>query len=142
MSQKNVEIVQHMLDAFNRGDVAAVIAAFDESCELHEPPETPDTPTSGFRGHDGVREWMANLREVAAVQFEPTSFAASGGVIFSEWIARGHGHHSGVPVEWTHVCRASHTRRQDCSRTSLPRQGSGPRSRRAAGVAVACRCTV
>jgi ketosteroid isomerase-like protein len=101
MSQENVDVMRRMLDAFNRGDVAAVTATFEENCELHEPPETPDTPTAGFRGHDGIREWMTNLREVAGVQFEPTSSAASGAVIFSEWIARGVGHGSGVPIEWT-----------------------------------------
>jgi ketosteroid isomerase-like protein len=101
MSQENVDVMRQMLDAFNRGDVAAVTANFDESCELHEPPETPDTPTRGFRGHDGVRAWMTNLHEVAGVQFEPTSSKTSGEVVFSEWVARGVGHGSGVPIEWT-----------------------------------------
>jgi ketosteroid isomerase-like protein len=70
MSQENINVVRQMLDAFNRGDVPAVIAAFDENCELHEPPEMPDAPAPGFRGHDGIREWMTNLREVAGVEFE------------------------------------------------------------------------
>jgi ketosteroid isomerase-like protein len=37
MSQENVEIVRGMFEAFNRGDIAAVFAHFDEECELHEP---------------------------------------------------------------------------------------------------------
>jgi ketosteroid isomerase-like protein len=90
-----------MLDAFNRGDVPAVIATFDQSCVLSEPPETPDRPAQGFRGHDGIREWMANLRAVARVRFEPRSFTASGDVILSELASRGTGQASGVPVEWT-----------------------------------------
>ncbi len=101
MSQENVEVVRHMLDAFNRGDVEAVIAAFDESCELYEPPEVPDRPGRGFRGHDGIREWMANRRGVAGVRFEPHSFTTSGDVILCEWASRGRGQASGVPVEWT-----------------------------------------
>jgi ketosteroid isomerase-like protein len=67
MSQENIEVVRHMLDAFNRGDVPAVLAAFDRNCELDEPPEMPDRRPGGFRGHDGIREWMANLREVAGI---------------------------------------------------------------------------
>ena len=77
MSQENVDVVRHMLDAFNRGDVPAVLAAFDQNCELDEPPEMPDRRPQGFRGHDGIREWMANLREVAGIEFEPLSFTTS-----------------------------------------------------------------
>ena len=101
MSQENVAVVRQMFDAFNRGDVFAVIAAFDENCELDEPPEMPDKPALGFHGHDGIREWMANLREVARVRFEPMSFTAGADVIVSELAARGLAQASGVPVEWT-----------------------------------------
>jgi ketosteroid isomerase-like protein len=101
MSHQNVEVVRRMLAAFNRGDVPAVVAAFDERCELHEPQEVPDSPALGFHGHDGIREWMANLRGVAGVRFEPRSFTTSGEVILSEWASRGLGRVSGVPVEWT-----------------------------------------
>ncbi len=100
MSQENVEIVRGMVDAFNRGDVDAVIASFHEHCELHEPPEMVDTPRAGFRGHDGIREWMANLRETAEIRFEPTSFITDGDSVFSEWVARGLGQTGGVPIEW------------------------------------------
>jgi ketosteroid isomerase-like protein len=100
MSQQNIDVVREMLDAFNRGDVPAVIAAFDENCELDEPPEMPDRPAVGFHGHDGIRKWMTNLREVAGVQFEPTSFTTSGDVIVSEWASRGLGQASGVPFGW------------------------------------------
>src|SRR2546423_1127060 len=44
MAEENVEIVRPMPGAFTRGDVHAVIAAFDEHCELSEPPEVPDRP--------------------------------------------------------------------------------------------------
>jgi ketosteroid isomerase-like protein len=43
---------------------------------------------------------MANLRETAAVQFEPVSLASRGDTIVSEWASRGLGEASGVPVEW------------------------------------------
>jgi hypothetical protein len=54
----DIGVVRQMLDAFNRGDVPAVIAAFDENSELDEPPETPDGPAPGFPGHDAsVSGW-------------------------------------------------------------------------------------
>ena len=84
MSQENVDVVRRMFDAFNRGDVDAVIATFDEGCVVEEPREMPDSPSLGFRGHDGIREWMANLRGVAGVRFEPRSFTTGGDVVVSD----------------------------------------------------------
>jgi ketosteroid isomerase-like protein len=101
MSQENIDVVRRMLDAFNRGDVDAVIAAFHEGCEVSEPPEVPDRPALGFHGHDGIRDWMINLREVAGVEFRPRNFTTSGDVIVTELGSRGQGQASGVPVEWT-----------------------------------------
>jgi ketosteroid isomerase-like protein len=100
MSEEKVEVVRRMFDAFNRGDVETVVAAFDEGCQLHEPPEMPDTPAEGFRGHQGIREWMANLRETGGIQFEGTSFTTSDDLVFSEWIGSGRGQGSGVPINW------------------------------------------
>ena len=100
-SQENVEVVRRMLDAFNDGDPDAVIATFDEGCSVEEPVEMPDSPSQGFRGHDGIREWMANLRGVAGVRFEPRSFTTGADAVVSELAARGQGQGSGVPVEWT-----------------------------------------
>jgi hypothetical protein len=57
MSQENAEIVRENVEAFNRDDFDGVMAAFDEDCELYEPPEMPDRPADGFpwaRGHPRV----------------------------------------------------------------------------------------
>jgi ketosteroid isomerase-like protein len=101
MSRENVEPVRRMIDAFNRDDVDTVVAAFDENCEIDEPPEMPDSPPSGYRGHDGIREWMENLRGVAGAGFEPRSFTPSGDLLLCELVSRGVGRGSGVPIEWT-----------------------------------------
>jgi ketosteroid isomerase-like protein len=100
-SQDSVEVVRRMLDAFNRDDVDAVIAAFDDDCEINEPPEMPDSPAVGYRGHDGIRDWMGNLRAVAGAEFEPRRFESSGDSLLCELASTGLGHASGVPVEWT-----------------------------------------
>jgi ketosteroid isomerase-like protein len=98
---EDTEAICQMIEAFNRDDLGGVLAAFDENCELYEPPEMPDRPARGFRGHAGIREWMEKLRGIAGVRFEPQSFTTSGGVIVSEWASRGRGESSGVPIEWT-----------------------------------------
>jgi ketosteroid isomerase-like protein len=100
-SQAQGEVVRRMLDAFNRDDVEAVIAAFDDDCEISEPPEMPDSPVSGYRGHAGIRHWMGNLRGVAGAGFEPRHLEASGNSLLCELASTGLGHASRVPVEWT-----------------------------------------
>jgi ketosteroid isomerase-like protein len=107
MSPGNEEVVRDMLDAFNRDDLEAVIASFDESCEIVEPSEMPDSPALGYRGHDGIREWMANLRGTARAEFEPRAFTTAGELLLCELASRGLGQASGVPVEWTTFAVAS-----------------------------------
>jgi ketosteroid isomerase-like protein len=97
----SVEVVRRMLNAFNSDHVEAVIAAFDDDCEIIEPPEMPDSPALGYRGHDGIREWMGNLRGVAGAEFEARHFEPTEGTLLCELASRGLGHASAVPVEWT-----------------------------------------
>ena len=101
MSQANVDVVRTMVEAFNRGDLAAVTAAFAEDCRVDEPPEMPDQPAGGYRGRDGVGEWMMNLRDLLGIRFEPIGLEARGDVVVSELVGRGLGQASGAPVEWT-----------------------------------------
>ena len=95
MSEENVELVRGMLDAFNRDDVDTVVAAFEEGCEIKEPLEMPDSPATGYRGHDGIRAWMGNLRGVAGAGFEPRRFTPSGDVLLCELASRGVGLRAG-----------------------------------------------
>jgi len=96
--------VRRLADAFNRGDFEGVVAQFDPDCRLEEPPQMPDRPAGGYRGHDGIREWMANLRRTAEIRFEPRSFEVAGDAIVSEWRATGVGRASGAPMDWvSHV---------------------------------------
>ena len=67
---------------------------------MSSPPEVPDSPVLGYRGHQGVREWMANLRETAQAEFKPRAFTTTGDLVLCELVSRGLGQ-SGVPIEWT-----------------------------------------
>ena len=58
MSQENVEIVRRVIDAYNRRDVAAILAVCDEdvSCfSVVAPVEGP------YRGHDGLRQYFEGV---------------------------------------------------------------------------------
>ena len=52
-----VDVVRRSNDAFNRGDVEAVIALSDPEIEVEDVPELPEAQV--FRGHDGLRELLA-----------------------------------------------------------------------------------
>jgi ketosteroid isomerase-like protein len=101
MSQENVEVVRGLVDAFNRDDIDTVLAAFDQNCEIDEPPQMPDSPATGYLGHKGVREWMGNLRGVGGIGFELRSSAPLGELLLCELAGRGLGRGSDVPIEWT-----------------------------------------
>jgi ketosteroid isomerase-like protein len=98
--EDDIELVRRMLAAFARDDADAVIAEFDDRCEIREPREMPDSPASGFRGHDGVREWIANLRRTGEITFEPIRFEERGRLIVVDLVGRGRGESSGAPIEW------------------------------------------
>jgi len=65
MSQENVEIVRHTLNAFNRQGVEAALAYFDPEVEWLGPPEWLEAGL--YKGHDGIREiaslWTDNFDE-------------------------------------------------------------------------------
>lgn len=100
MSRENVEVVRGLVDAFNRDDVDRVLAAFDEGCNVEEPPQMPDSPATGYQGHEGVRKWMGNLRGVGGISFEYRSSAPVGEALLCELASRGLGRGSDVPIEW------------------------------------------
>ena len=60
----------------------------------------PDSPPTGYRGHEGVREWMENLREVGGVMFELRSVTPNGEALLCEVASRGQGRGSDLPIEW------------------------------------------
>ena len=94
----------------------------------------PDSPAMGYRGHVGIREWMGNLRAVAGAGFRAPA-------LHTEW--RRPALRAGV--ERARACERGANRMddfrgvrdawpQDRPGTSLPQQGRGRGSRRAAGV--------
>ena len=99
MAEENADVIREMLDAFSRGDVDGVLASFDPRCELHEPPEMVET--AGYHGHDGIRAWMANLRQVGEIVFEPVHYSGSGDLVVCEVAGRGRGQASGAPFDWS-----------------------------------------
>jgi ketosteroid isomerase-like protein len=101
MSQENVERVRRGFEAFNRCDYESWIALFDEDTEFLDLAETPDTGV--FRGHAGIRVWLAKLQEAwgEGFRFEPLSITPGDDVVVVDTLARGVGLESDVKVEMT-----------------------------------------
>ncbi len=100
MSQENVESLRAAFEAFNRGDDEAWIADYHDDAEFSDLEDIPDS--RNYRGHDGIRQWLADGRSVVErLRFEPRSFRDAGDTVLVEVAASGTGIGSGVPVEWT-----------------------------------------
>ena len=63
MSRENMEIVRRSYDAFNRGDLDAVLESVDPLIAVEYWGERPD-PDRSYHGHAGVREFVGQLREI------------------------------------------------------------------------------
>jgi ketosteroid isomerase-like protein len=94
-----LETIRAGFDAFNRGDYETWIARYAEDTEFLDLAETPDTGV--FRGHAGIRAWLAKLQEAwgEGFRFEPVSFTQGDRVVVVDTRAKGIGEGSGVPIE-------------------------------------------
>jgi ketosteroid isomerase-like protein len=57
MAQKNVDLARRLLQAFNDGDIEAIVAECDPAVEWEEQSIPGVEPV--YHGHDGVRQWAA-----------------------------------------------------------------------------------
>jgi ketosteroid isomerase-like protein len=60
MSDADVQRMREAAAAFNRGEIDPILAAFHEGCEVHNVLVMGGGP---YRGHEGVQEWMRDIRE-------------------------------------------------------------------------------
>jgi ketosteroid isomerase-like protein len=77
-----VRIVQDIYAAFGRQDVDAIVNAFADDAEFHEPPggEAPFKGT--YRGRDRVRQFLQGVLDAVDLQtFEPREFFAKGDIV-------------------------------------------------------------
>src|SRR3954462_9653887 len=98
MSQENVEIVRRSEEALNSGNDEAVIEVFDPDV-VFEPRRASVQGT--YRGHAGIRDWLADTREnFAAFRLIITDRRDLGdGRVLSIGTVRFRGQGSGVETE-------------------------------------------
>jgi ketosteroid isomerase-like protein len=98
MSQEYTENIQRAYEAMSRLDAEAMVALCEPDVEFRSRIAEADDVT--YRGHDGVRDYIANLAEVFEwVGTEPLEVVQGSdrAVVCNRFRARGC--HSGVEVE-------------------------------------------
>ena len=89
MTQRRLDVLTEMLEAFNRHDLDAIMALFAEDCVL-ETPRGPDPWGRRFVGKSEVRRGLAARFEgIPDVHYEGGSHFVSGDRGLSEWTITG-----------------------------------------------------
>ena len=63
MSQENVEIARATMEAFERGDIDAILARWHADAEWRPAISPGGLEGTTYVGHEGVRRWAAELEE-------------------------------------------------------------------------------
>jgi ketosteroid isomerase-like protein len=88
-ADRNLEVLREVLDAFNRHDLDAVMAAFADDCVL-EAPRGPEPWGRRFVGKDEVRRGLAQRFEgLPDVHYGDDDHFVSGERGLSEWTLSG-----------------------------------------------------
>ena len=107
MSRENVDLALLMFEAFNRGDLDAVLALMHDEVEI-EP--RLGALEGDYRGHEGVRRWWSNLLEfLPDYAAEVEELDDLGDVTLGQIRGTAHGAASSTPVveTWWQLIRWS-----------------------------------
>jgi len=98
MSQENVEIARRINEAFNRGDLKAVLELLDPGFEWWDRADDPGAAV--YRGHDGYSKHIADLdADVVELQVQVKEFVDVGDYVVTPVRVHGRGRTSGAPFE-------------------------------------------
>jgi uncharacterized protein len=106
MSQGNIALVKSAYDAFQRGDIDAVLEAFDRDIKWFSPGPA-ELPHAGARsGHAAVRQFFEALNDMLDIErFEPKEFLAVDDkvIVIGEDTSRVKATGAVVEGQWAHV---------------------------------------
>src|SRR5215216_5254000 len=109
MSQEIVENIERGYEAVSRLDAEALVALCEPNVEFHSRVAEAEGVT--YRGHDGVRDFIAGLSEAFEwVRTEPLEVIDGGdrAVVCNRFRARGRGSEVEVEERFFHAIRARH----------------------------------
>ena len=100
MSQENVEIVRRAYEAFNRGDLDAMVADIAPDAE-YLPTGTIPGFADAYRGREGYRRFLGWLwEEFDEPHIEVHEIIEAGDQVLVSLTNRGRGKQSGANVSW------------------------------------------
>ncbi len=107
MSDENVELHRHAVDAYNARDIEALIGYFDPGAELH--PVLAAAGGAVYHGHDGMRSWYRDQVDAFGDELhtEPEAYFDLGEQTLLFYVLHGRGRQSGanVAMSFAQVCR-------------------------------------
>jgi ketosteroid isomerase-like protein len=88
-----VNTVRAAYAAFERGDVEAALAYVAPNCEMRPEGTSAATGRSVYRGHDGIREYFADVARVwsGGLELQPLDYRAVAGSVVVFGRVRGDG---------------------------------------------------
>ena len=93
------DVVRRGIACFNEGDDDGVVELCDPEVVFTDVPEIPGSRT--YRGYEGIREWLANVREISDdLRFQLWESEERGDAIAIDTSAEMHGRSSGAEVGW------------------------------------------
>jgi ketosteroid isomerase-like protein len=106
MSEEKVELARRMFEAFNRTFADGTPDLFELlDPEIEWVPMSAILDRTSYRGHDGVRQWLEEMkRDWTAFNLRPDRYIDLGDdrvLILGEWHAQGRA--GGVPIDFPHA---------------------------------------
>ena len=97
MSQRHVELLRALAEAFNEGDLTSALAVFDPEAEWQQAREDPDAAT--LHGTEAIRRLWESWREAYPdLRIESDEIITTDDGAFAWVRVTGHGASSGVRV--------------------------------------------
>ena len=107
-SEDNVKIAQKAYADFQRGDIAAILAALDENIEWNTPQSVGMAGSGKKKGHSQVADFFKGVAEAWTFEaFEPKQFIASGDqvVVLGSYRARSNTTGRSASADWAMAWR-------------------------------------
>lgn len=96
MSRENLDLVLEMYELFNRRDIDVLLESIDEGIEIESRLVAME---GGYRGHDGLRRWWADLLEfIPDYRVEADELHDLGDIALARARGQGHGAASTTPL--------------------------------------------
>ena len=97
MSEENVEVVRRVYEAFDRGDLDAILADLHPDAVVRAHPLGDE---GNYKGHEGFLRFVANwVGQFEDFEQTPEEFVDAGDRVLVRVLQRARGRESGVPVE-------------------------------------------